>query len=123
MAVESDGLLVQPQRRFALQLPSSQFPFGVGVAACVVPGVIWPPLAAAFASSLLPAASVVNDALFAAGIVRGLAADDPASDERKVVCEDLERDVRVRDLDPVLLTESCGFISLSALENHSSSVR
>ena len=36
------------------------------------------------------AASAVNDALFAAAIVRGLAADDPASDERRLVCEDLE---------------------------------
>ena len=33
---------------------------------------------------------------------------------------DLERDVRLLDLDPVLVTESCGFISVSALENHSS---
>ena len=33
---------------------------------------------------------------------------------------DLERDVRLLDLDPVLLTESCGFISFSDLENYSS---
>ena len=33
---------------------------------------------------------------------------------------DLERDVRLLDLDPVLLTESCEFISFSALENYSS---
>ena len=65
---------------------------------------------------------MVNDSLFAAAIGRGLAADDLASEERRLVCEDLERDVCVQDLDPVLLTESCGFISLSALENYSSSV-
>ena len=69
------------------------------------------------------ASSVVNDALFATAIVQGLAANDPASNERRLLCDDFERYLRVHDLDPVLLTESCRFISLSALENHSSSVR
>ena len=61
------------------------------------------------------AASVVNDALFAVAIALGLTADEPASDEHRLVCDDLERDVHVRDLDPVLLTESCGFYFTSRL--------
>ena len=51
----------------------------------------------------------------AAAIVGGLAANVLASDG-------MQCNVRVQDLDPVLLTDSCGFISLSALENYSSIV-
>ena len=55
-----------------------------------------------------------NDAFFAAATVRGLTADDPASDERRLARDNLERVVHARDLEPLLLIESCGFMSLSA---------
>ena len=124
MAVESNGLLVQPQRRLALQPPSSQFSCGAGIVACIVRGVIWPSLAAALASTLLP----VN---FVAGTERQIRQltmlfsprqlfQDWRPTIRLPMSADLERDVRLLDLDLVLLTESCGFISCSALESHSS---
>ena len=54
IAVGSNGLLVQPQQRRALHPPAEQFRSGAGVVVCVVRGIIWP-LAAALASTLLPA--------------------------------------------------------------------
>ena len=64
MGFESNGLLVQPQRRLTLQPPSWQFLFGAGVVACVVRGVIWPSLGAALASTLPPANFPISTDLY-----------------------------------------------------------